>query len=102
MNISKNLVDNNCIFSLEGDIKHPESTPFHQILVVFSEENIDQVTIDFSQVEFIDSSGLGILFLAADKAKETGKKIVLKNPLSNIRKIFEISHINNLESVQID
>ena len=52
--------------------------------------------IDMSEVEFIDSSGLGALIVAQKTAKQQGCRIVLCNLSSSNRMIFEITQLDRV------
>lgn len=47
-----------------------------------------EVTVDLSQVPYIDSTGIGVLVGAAHRATEAGKKLVVASPQKNVARVL--------------
>ena len=54
------------------------------------------VTIDFSGVEYLDSSALGMLLMLRDKAKTSGKTVCLANAKGSVRQVLDIANFGKL------
>jgi anti-sigma B factor antagonist len=56
------------------------------------------VTVDFADVSFIDSSGLGVLVGALKRVRETGGDAALRvvHPQDAVRKVFDITGLDGL------
>ncbi|MCX7749423.1 MAG: STAS domain-containing protein [Clostridia bacterium] len=52
--------------------------------------------IDCRELNYIDSTGLGIFVGALKKAKQNGKQIIISNLKENIKKLFIITGLNNV------
>jgi anti-sigma B factor antagonist len=52
------------------------------------EDGVRQVVIDFSEVPFIDSSGIGEVLRLFKRVKESGGEVVLANPNQKLRDLF--------------
>lgn len=48
------------------------------------------VTIDLSQVPYIDSTGIGVLVGAAHRAKDKGVELVVSRPQSNVARVLAL------------
>ncbi len=57
------------------------------------------VTVDMAGVSFIDSSGLGVLIGAQQRARELGGDVAIRNLNGPARKVFEITGL--VDSFQI-
>lgn len=57
---------------------------------------IKEVVIDISGVEFMDSSGLGLLLLLKEHCDRCRVSIQLQHPQGQVRRIFEASRLNEL------
>ena len=47
-----------------------------------------EVTVDLSQVPYIDSTGIGVLVGAAHRAADAGKKLVVASPKKNVARVL--------------
>lgn len=57
------------------------------------------VTIDLSDLQFIDSAGLGMLLIVRDEAARADLSLLLKNPQGQVKRIFSISRFDTLFSI---
>jgi len=55
----------------------------------------DQVRLDLSLVEFVDSSGLRVLIEAHQRISEAGGQLTIVNPSSAVQRLFEISGVTD-------
>lgn len=68
------------------------------ILGLVADGNVD-VIVDLSKLDFIDSSGLGILVAAFNRTREEGGSLYLRSPSPQTSRVLEISGLNKLLSV---
>ena len=45
--------------------------------------------VDFIQLDYISSMGLGVLLMTQKRLKESGKELILKNMNDHIREVFK-------------
>lgn len=57
---------------------------------------------ELSNVNFMDSSGLGLVLGRYAKAKETGTEVIIKNPSARIDKIFRMAGTDKLIKIIYD
>jgi anti-sigma B factor antagonist len=50
--------------------------------------------LDLSQLEFIDSTGLEVVLRAARRAHDAGRRLVVQRPSSYVRRLLEITAID--------
>ncbi len=53
------------------------------------------VRLDMSGVQFVDSSGLRVLIEAHQRAEESGGQLVIGNPSDAVRRLLEISGVDD-------
>jgi stage II sporulation protein AA (anti-sigma F factor antagonist) len=58
---------------------------------LFNDTNYKQVIIDLSGLEFMDSTGIGVLIGRYKKLKNNKIPIYICNPSNHIEKIFKLS-----------
>lgn len=57
---------------------------------------VKQIDINLRDVEYLDSSALGMLLLLKDRAAQTGAGISLSNCRETVRQILEIANFHKL------
>lgn len=63
------------------------------------EKGINTLEIDLSEVEYLDSSALGMLLLVRERAEAEGKHVVLARPSSTVAQILDIANFKKLFTV---
>ena len=58
---------------------------------LFQNNEYSQIVIDLSELEFMDSTGIGVLIGRYKKLKEKQKNIYIMNPNKHVEKIFKMS-----------
>jgi anti-anti-sigma factor len=54
------------------------------------------LTLDLSEVSFIDSSALGMLLLARESCEKAGGAVVLDKPQEYVDKVLKLCHFDQL------
>jgi anti-sigma B factor antagonist len=78
----------------ELDISNAESLK-EKMYSLLEEEMID-IKIDLSQLEYIDSTGLGVMIGVLKKLKLNDREIYMYKPKSNVKKIFAITGLDKI------
>lgn len=103
MIVEKRRVEGTTVLNVEGVIKLGESAQFFaQSLERALDEDQGNVLVDFSRINYIDSTGIGELVGYLGKFKETGRKLVLVNPSDRIRKLLAIAQLDALFTIYDD
>lgn len=81
---------------LKGDVDIYTSQSLKEKLYgIIDSERLD-LTIDCRELNYIDSTGLGIFVGTLKKAKQYDKKIVIVNLKENIKKLFVITGLDKV------
>ncbi len=62
--------------------------------------DVNAVIVDMGNVDYVDSSALGMLLVLRDKAGESKSAVRLKNPKPEVRKILEIANFDKLFAIE--
>jgi anti-sigma B factor antagonist len=65
---------------------------------VFSEGKV-HVVLDLTELEFMDSTGLGVMARASRRAQEAGGELVLRSPQRPLQKVLEITGMHRVFTV---
>ncbi|MCU0841714.1 MAG: STAS domain-containing protein [Thiobacillaceae bacterium] len=57
---------------------------------------VKEVEINFSRVEYLDSSALGMLLLLREKVDGAGKKVVLSGLKGTVKQVLDIANFSKL------
>ena len=58
--------------------------------------------VDLSEVEFIDSAGLGMLLLARDEMAKTSASLALKSPRGQVQRMFSVARFDQMFEIITD
>jgi anti-anti-sigma factor len=58
--------------------------------------HVSRIFIDFANVDYLDSSALGMLLILREKAQAAGRSIELKNCRNTVAQVFEIANFGKL------
>ena len=97
MKISKKQNGNALTMALEGRLDTLTAPEFEA--EILSLEGIEDLTLDFSKLEYISSAGLRVLLLA-QKAMYGKGKMTVTNINKLVREVFEVTGFLNILNVQ--
>ncbi len=89
------------VAQIMGDIDH-HSAKFvrDKIDMAIFEKKPSLVLLDLSSVEFMDSSGLGLILGRFNTAKELGSELKILSPSRSVKKVLELAGIERLIKIE--
>jgi len=96
MDIIETIEKDVTIVSLNGRLDTLSSTPLEEKLLKIIVDNGNNIIIDFSQLDFISSSGLRVLLTAGKKLKSSAGKLVLCSLKDHVKEVFEVAGFSML------
>jgi len=94
MIVKKTQSDGYTLLDIEGVIRLGESAAFFaQTLERVLEGEDGHVIIDFSKINYIDSTGIGELVGYLTRFGDESRKLILVNPSERIRKLLEVARL---------
>ncbi|MCB0632682.1 MAG: STAS domain-containing protein [Lewinella sp.] len=75
---------------------------FKSLLVTLSNEGINNLILDVSNVKFIDSSGLSAILTANRLWRNSGNFVLVGAIHESVKKLFEISSLNTVVNIRRD
>ncbi len=92
MQIKSRIYNNTLYVILSGELdEHTAVYARSELDKLFDRINYNKVIIDLSELEFMDSTGIGVLIGRYKKLKSSKVPIYICNPSNHIEKIFKIS-----------
>lgn len=86
--------------SICGEVDIYTSNQLKETFVDIFNENPQDIVIDTENLDYIDSTGLGVLIGALKRLKVKGKDIYIINTKPNVRKIFNITGLDKIFKVE--
>jgi anti-sigma B factor antagonist len=96
LEVSSRLEKDACVVLVTGEVDVYTSPSLKSALMAAAEEDCPTVIADMSGVDFIDSSGLGVLVGALRRAREAGGDLRVVCDKENIVKIFRITGLDRV------
>ena len=102
MNIKSNLDNQNNFWKvlLEGELDISTADKLKEHLHKLADEKIIDIKIDLSNLDYIDSTGLGVMIGVLKKLKIEDKEIYILNPKNNVKKIFTITGLDKIFNLE--
>lgn len=102
ININSKLDSTNSFWSinLEGELDVSTADKLKEHLYKLANEQVLDMKINLSNLDYIDSTGLGVMIGVLKKIKSEEKEIYIINPKSNVKKIFTITGSDKIFKVE--
>ena len=92
MQIRNRIYNNTLYVVLSGELDEYSATEVRLTLdELFEKEGFNQVIVDLSELEFMDSTGVGVMLGRYKKLKGKKVPIFICNPSSHAEKIFKMT-----------
>ncbi len=103
MEIKRQDLDTYTVLSVEGPIMIGESTEkLERALSDLLDDGVRTILIDFSGVNYIDSTGLGELVGFLERIRHREGKLALVNPQDRILQLLKISGLDKVFPIYSD
>lgn len=100
VNIKSRLDNNFWNVEINGELDVAGADKVKAYLNRLIEEQAVDIKIDFTNLEYIDSTGLGALIGVLKRLKVNEKDIYVLNPRKNVKKIFSITGLDKIFKVE--
>ncbi|MEI7606476.1 MAG: STAS domain-containing protein [Rhodospirillaceae bacterium] len=77
--------------SLKGRMCFSDHAEFRNVIAAFDQPPGGSVVFDMSALEFIDSSGLGMLIIARDEAKRRQQELVIEKVKPDVKRLMDMA-----------
>ncbi len=93
MEIKTRLYNKTLYVLLSGELDEHSATNIRRSLdtLIDTEKDFNQLVMDLSELEFMDSTGIGVLIGRYKRLKQYNKPIFITNPSVQAEKIFKLS-----------
>jgi anti-sigma B factor antagonist len=88
------LVDGRSVTRVRGDVDLHTAPRLRDLLIDLSKRLGGTLLVDLSQVEYMDSSGVGTMVYVKRELEKAGRKLILTGLRPRVRGLFEITHLD--------
>ncbi len=89
MQVTSQEINNTLVISLVGELDEHSANYVRDMMDnIMSESSVGQVIVDLARLEFMDSTGIGVMIGRYKKMKARGIPIFVANPNKQIDRIF--------------
>jgi anti-anti-sigma factor len=99
MEIIQSKTNEAIVLKLEGRLDTNTASAFEEKLMGLINNKENRIVVDFSQLDFISSSGLRVLLMAGKKIKTTNGKLGLCSLQDNVKEVFDVAGFTMLFSM---
>lgn len=85
---------------LPESIASVDKADFIEIIDKFLETGFETLLLNFENCEYLDSAGLGFLFIAKQEVSNAKRSLVLKNPNNDVKKMFNILNFEHIFDIE--
>ena len=82
--------------ALRGDLDMAATFRLEPELDRLLAAGVREIVLDLGGVDFVDSSGLGLLMATHDRSRESGTRIALVSARPEIRRVFQIAGVEDV------
>jgi anti-sigma B factor antagonist len=79
-----------------GILDSTKSNQFRQEICELLDDEVDVIIIDFKDVTFMDSSGLGALVMSLKNVRSAGSKLFICSVNEQIKMLFELTSMDRV------
>lgn len=88
-----------CEIRLLGELDMSTAPQFRDELLRLAEAGSPQITVDLTELAFIDSTGLSVLITGLKRVRQQGGDMALRSPSPSTRKVLEITGLHEVFSI---
>lgn len=92
-------VDGRAVIQLQGRFDFNAHREFREAVDAALAGGSGEIRVDLGGVDYLDSSALGMLLMLRDKAKGSGRDVVLTKCAGAVKQVLDIANFGKLFSI---
>ncbi len=90
----------NADIKIQGEFDTKNCLSFKEQVILLIADNIIHLKLDFSETDYIDSSGIGLLLATYFELNKFGGSVIIENPQMHIGDLLEATQVTKYISIQ--
>jgi anti-sigma B factor antagonist len=100
MQIDTKIVNNQVVVDLSGGMYVEGAEILREKLIKYMEEGQKHFLIKMNKVDYIDSSGLGVLVSIHKRTKQCNGSLAISGVTGFVKELFELTRLNKVFDMQ--
>lgn len=100
MDINTSINNGKVMVNLKGSMYVEDAGILREKLITLMESGQKQFVIDLSAVQYIDSSGLGVLVAIQKRIMQLKGSIIITGANGLVKELFELTRLNKIFTMQ--
>lgn len=100
MRINTNVVDNQVIVELTGSMYVEGAELLREKLIKYMEDGQKHFLIKMAKVDYIDSSGLGVLVSIHKRTRQANGSLVISGIAGFVKELFELTRLDKVFTME--
>jgi len=91
MDMQINIRDGHCEVFFSGTFTFADNATFKDVLAAVDNPQVRGFVLDFSKVDFIDSSVLGMLMILRNEGAKHGQSVTIRGASGQVEKVMRVA-----------
>jgi len=88
------------VLALSDQLVDADRAVFERVVGQVVSSGARTIEVDFSELKYMDSAGLGLLLTLREQAEKVRAQVVLASPKGSVREILELARFDTLFSIR--
>jgi len=84
------------VYRLCGKLSFADNDAMRPLLEEMARGSGNTIILDLSQLDYLDSFGIGLFLVALDEVKKAGNRMVVRNAQGAVKRIFTLANLDTL------
>jgi len=98
--VTKENTANTAVIALQGELDTAASQQFASEIKPLMDDAGKEITVDFSELEYISSAGMRTLLLLNKTAENKGGKVTIVGMSEDIRQLFQMTGFDQMITIK--
>jgi anti-anti-sigma factor len=86
-------------FLLKGRITFADHEQFRDVMVEFDGKEGHEMVFDLSELDFVDSSGLGMFIIARDVARRKKLSFCIRGARNDVKRVMQVAKFHKMFTI---
>lgn len=90
------VLEDEAVISVVGELDFATAPRLREQILELLKGGTTSLVIDLSRLDFVDSSGLGVLVATLKRMRERDGRLMIRSPSANTSKVLQVSGLDKL------